>query len=216
MDAAGTQMAAIQSAIAKNLDAKAAGDFQGQIALAEELGASATMAASAGIGGSTVDAYNGTVRLAAAMQQEAQDRAFYSDKWAAEQDIGNTYIEAVAGLDNNQYRATLDTRRWVDHKKMGTFERIATLGVAAAATYFGGPQAGMAVIGMAEAGQMANNGDFAGASQAMTQAIGNGVSAYQDTRSMGGKNFWSKPKMPVKQVGSTMGGGGASLNWGRG
>lgn len=192
MDAAGSNIANIEANIARNIDAKVAGDLQGEIALAEELGASATMAAAAGVGGSSVDVFNSTVELKAAMDGEQGDRAFAADLWAANQDKGNTLIDAVAGLDNNQYRANLDYRRWVDPHKQSTFAKIATLGVAAAATYFGGPQAGMAVIQAGEGMAQAQNGDFAGAGQSYMGAMSSGMSSFKDTRSMGG-NYWRKP-----------------------
>lgn len=203
MDAAGENIANLEGHIARNIDAKAAGDIQTQLALAEELGSSATMAAAAGVGGSSVDVYNNTVKLRAAMQQEQGDRAFAADIYAANHDKGAMLYDAVAGLDNNQYRANLDYRRWADPHKQSTLSKIAEVGLTAAATYFGGPQAGSAVMGMFDAGNMAANGDFAGAANAFNGAVKSGISAYQTTRSMGGDNFWSK-------AGSNTGGGGGS------
>lgn len=205
MDAAGKNIAALASNIAKNIEAKASNDINGQIALAEETGRASTMAAAAGVGGSTVDAFNATVRLRAGMQQEQSDRAFASDLYAANQDKGAILYEAVAGLDNNQYRANLDYRKFVDHKKMGVFQQIATLGVAAAATYFGGPQAGQAVIDVSTGINQAQNGDFAGASASLDGAVSGAFGAVKDTRSMGGKPFFSKAGANVPQLMDTPG-----------
>lgn len=203
MDAAGKNMANLEGNIARNIDAKANGDIQQQIALAEELGRSATMAGAAGVGGSSVDVFNNTVRLRAAMNQDQNDRAFHADKYAAEQDHGNMLYEAVAGLDNNQYRANLDNRRWADPHKQSTLSKIAEVGLTAAATYFGGPQAGQAVMSMFDAGEQAANGDFAGAASTFDQGVAGGVSAFQTTRSMGGNTFWSKPNTGVPQIGGS-------------
>lgn len=204
MDAAGQQIARIEMNMAKNADAKASGDLNTQIALAEELGRSTTMASAAGVGGSSVEAYNRTVKLRAAMGQEQSDRAYNSDMWAAGQDKGTTLTNAVAGLDNNAYRANLDYTQYVDHSKMGIFQRVATLGIAAAATYFGGPQAGMAVIGVSESMQAAKNGNFAAASQGMTQAVQNGVGGFQAARETGGQGFWNASKAsPLPQINAT-------------
>lgn len=200
MEAAGDQIGKIGENIAKNIDAKANGDIQGQIGLAEELGRSASMASAAGVGGSSIEAYNSTVRLRAAMGQEQGDRAFASDLHAANLDRGNTLVGAVAGLDNNVYRANLDYRRWADPHKQSMLSKIAEVGLTAAATYFGGPQAGQAVMGVFDAGNMAANGDFAGAASTFDGAVANGVGAYQTTRSMGGNTFWSKPSATVPQV----------------
>jgi hypothetical protein len=194
MDAAGQQIANIQSNIVRNEDAKANGDIQQQLALAEELGSHATMAAAAGVGGSSVDTYEHTVNLRAAMNRQEEDNSFAADLYGANKSKGDTMYDAVAGLDNNNYRATLDYRKWVDPHKQSTLSKIAEVGLTAAATYFGGPQAGQAVMGVFDAHQEASNGDYASASKSMEGAIENGVSAYQDTRSMGGSTFWSKSK----------------------
>lgn len=212
MDAAGKQIASINSNIAKNIDAKAAGDLQGEIALAEELGSYATMASAAGVGGSTVEAYNSTVRLRAAMADEQGDRAFAQDLYAANQDKGSILVDAVAGLDNNQYRANLDYRQWVDPKKPSMLKNIATLGLAAAATYFGGPQAGMAVIGASDSITQAQNGDFAGASASFNGALSNGFNAMQDTQDIGG-SWWGRNKAKTPQLPGA-GTGGSGPLWG--
>lgn len=200
MDAAGAQIENIQRAIARNSDAKAAGDLNGQIAVAEELGSSATMAAAAGVGGSSIAAYNRTIRLRSAMGQEEQNRAFASDTFAAGEDIKNTELNAVSGLDNNSYRASLDYTKYVDDHKMSLFQRIATVGLAAAATYYGGPQAGMAVIGMSEAKQAADNGDYAGAGQAIEGAVQNGVGGFKAARTTGFNGFFNTAPAPVPQL----------------
>jgi hypothetical protein len=193
MEAAGDQIGKVAGNISRNIDAKTNNDIQGQIALAEEMGASSTMAAAAGVGGSTMEAYNSTVRLRAAMGKEQGDRAFNADLYAANQDKGNILVDAVAGLDNNQYRANLDYREFVKPHKQSTFSKIAEVGLAAAATYFGGPQAGQAVIGMFDSANAAQNGDFAGAASSFDGAVASGFSAFKDTRKMGG-NYWSKPQ----------------------
>lgn len=188
MEAAGKRANAITENIARNLDASAAGEFMSRVQAAEELGANLAMAAAAGVGGSSVEAYNQTIRLNRAMQEEQGDRATRSDLVNATMARGDALIEATAGLDNNVYRANLDYTQYVDHKKMGTFERLGFLGMAAAATVFGGPQAGAAVVGLAESKQAAMNGDFGTASQSLTGAIQQGLSAYRTHHTTGG--YW--------------------------
>lgn len=202
MDAAGKQIENINRAIAKNIDAKVSGDLNGQIRIAEELGANTTMAAAAGVGGSSVEAYNDTVRLRAAMAQEQTDRAFNSDLIAAGEDKGTTLTNAVAGLDNNVYMASMDRRVFVDHKKMGPFERVWTIGAAAAATYFGGPQAGQAVLSLSSARQAARNGDFGTASQQFDNSIKSAVGSYKQSRDVGWDRdgFFNERPAPVPQV----------------
>lgn len=193
LDAAGKQVNALHQNVAVNLDATTSGTMMGRVRAAEELGASVASAAAAGIGGSTVEAYNSTLRLNQAMQEEQQARATRSDLINASDQAGEALTGAVAGLDNNVYRANIDYTQYVDHRKMGLFEKIAWTGLAAAATVYGGPQAGMAVVGLAESKQAANNGDFASASSSMMGAVQNGFSAYQTTRKLGG-NYWGSTK----------------------
>jgi hypothetical protein len=202
MDAAGAQIETIQRAIAKNTDAKVAGDLNGQIAVAEELGANTTMAAAAGVGGSSIEAYNRTVQLRANMGKEEQDRAFSSDVWNAQQDIQNTEINAVSGLDNNVYRANLDYTHYVNPKKQGWFASLLEVGATAAATYFGGPQAGQAVMSMFDARQAARNGDYATASASFNGALKSAYSGFQDFRTTGGNGYFNTAptSMPTPQL----------------
>lgn len=182
MDAAGKNVTNITENISRNMDAASFGTFMGRVAAAEELGAHVAMASAAGVGGSSVEVYNSTLRLNAAMQEEQNARAVNSDNINASRQRGDMIVDAVAGLDNSIYSASLDFNEYVDHKKQGTFSKLMTLGLAAGATYFGGPQAGMAVIGLSEAGQAARNGDFASANQSVMGAVSNaygGVKAYR-------------------------------------
>ena len=182
MDAAGTQVNNITENIGRNLDAAATGTLMSRLAAAEELGAHTAMAAAAGVGGSSVELYGDTLRLNAAMQEEANQRSLDSDNIAASRSRGYVVSDAVAGFDNNRYFADLDYTINVDHHKQSTLGKLFTVGVAAAATYFGGPQAGMAVIGLNESRQAARNGDFATAASEATGALRNGISAAQDYR----------------------------------
>jgi hypothetical protein len=139
MDAAGKNIGAITENISRSLDSATFGSFQQRIAAAEQAGAASAMAGAAGVGGSTVEAYNETMRLSDAMAKEQQDRATNSALIGQTAQIGETLEGAVAGMDNNIYRASLDYTQYVDPVKQSTFAKIATLGVAAAATVFGGP-----------------------------------------------------------------------------
>ena len=203
MEAAGKQINASTENIARNLDASTSADLSLRIQAAEELGANVAMAAAAGVGGSSVEAYNQTLRLSQAMREEQGDRATRSDLINATMARGDALIEATAGLDNNVYRANLDYTQYVDHKKMGTFERLGFLGMAAAATVFGGPQAGAAVVGLAESKQAAMNGDFGTASQSLTGAVQQGLNSWRTTRSLDG-NFWRGQNLTPHQMYANM------------
>jgi hypothetical protein len=194
LDAAGDNINAINENIGRNLDAAAAGTFQSRIAAAEEAGAHAAMAAAAGMGGSSVDVFNETVQLANAMREENASRAVRSDSVSASAQAGSVLKDAVASIDNNVYAANLDFKQYVDHKKPSTLGNLATLGIAAAATYFGGPKAGAAVISLREADIAASNGDFAGASSSLSSAANMGFSSFKETRAAGG-HYWSSARM---------------------
>jgi predicted RNA polymerase sigma factor len=160
------------------------------------------MAGAAGVGGSTVEAYNETMRLSDAMAKEQQDRATNSALIGQTAQIGETLEGAVAGMDNNIYRASLDYTQYVDPVKQSTFAKIATLGVAAAATVFGGPQAGMAVINFSEAQAEANKGNFDAAGANMMASIGSAASAAKSYQQTGG-HYWGAAKAKTPSFGST-------------
>lgn len=186
MDAAGSQINDITGNIARNLDAAATGQLMSRISAAEELGASVAMASAAGVGGSSIEAYNATVRLNRSMQEQGARRAISTDNWLASASRGTTLTNTVAGFDNNVYAANLDFNQYVDHKQPSTFEKIVGVAGIAAATYFGGPQAGAAVAGIFESRQAARNGDFATASSAMTGAVKDGIGAGKSYMDSGG------------------------------
>lgn len=203
MDAAGKQIGAISENIGRNLDAATVGTFSSRIAAAEELGSNVAMAAAAGVGGGSIEEYNRTLELHQAMTEESNARAVNSDNINASASRGATLQDAVGNMDNSVIRADLDFTRYVDHHKMGVFTRLATLGVAAVATYYGGPQAGSAVIGISEATQHASNGDYGAANNDLTGAIQNGIGAFKAYRAGAGqgeegspvmKDFWSSTK----------------------
>jgi len=175
--AAGKNINNITENIGRNLDAATMGDFSTQIKSAEELGSLAATAAAAGVGGSSIDVYNETVRLNYEMQDEAGDRAVRSDLIAASNSRGDTLTDAVGSMDHNVYSADLDFTQYVDPKKPSTLASVVALGLAAGATAVAGPQAGMAILGVREGQLAADRGDFASASQAFSGAMQNGVAA---------------------------------------
>lgn len=177
MDAAGSAVNDSAGNSARLQRKLTTGRLTGRIQAAEELGAAAAMAGAAGVGGASVDAYNETVRLTNAIKEQQVERAFAEQEWASGQQRGNTIKAAVAGLDNNQYRANLDYTQYVDHKKPSFIEQTIGIAATAAATVFGGPQAGQAVMGLFEARQAARNGDLANASNSIMGSIQNGMDA---------------------------------------
>lgn len=182
MDSAGRQHDEIVANLSRNLDAAASGKLSQRIRAAEELGATASQAAAAGVGGSSVDVYNETLRLHAAMAEEAGDRQVNSQVIGAGVAAGDSIGNAVASLDNSTNQTNLDFTELIDDRKMGALTRVTALAAAATATYFGGPKAGQAVIQTFGAGQKARNGDIAGASAEMNAAFSNGISGFKTYR----------------------------------
>ena len=202
MDAAGKNINAYGENIAKNLEAATYGDFQTRLRQSEELGAVSVMASAAGVGGSSIEAYNATLETVNSLQREQSDRQFNRDLYSAEQARGDILVQATDSFDQNIYRADLDVSTYMDVKKPSFLSGALTLGLAAGATYFGGPQAGQAVLGFREAQQQASRGDFAGASASFDGALKAGVGAAKTYHSTGG-NIWGSTK--AKQEASNSG-----------
>ena len=173
MDAAGSAVGDLSVNAARINDAAVNGDMSRKIAAAEELGTVAAMAGAAGVGGSSVQAYNETVMLSEAVAQQQADKNLTAQQWSIGEQKGNTIKAAVAGMDNSVYRADLDYKQYIDHQKPSFLARTLGLAATVAATVYAGPQAGAAAAGMFEAGVAGSNGDFAGATDSIMGSIQN-------------------------------------------
>lgn len=193
LDAAGYETTAITENIAKNLEAATMQHAQTSIARSEELGRSVAAAAAAGIGGSSTEAYDYTLRTQFALSQEVTDRNVNRDLINASKERGLTMQGAANSLDYNVYSPNLDVTQYVDVKKPSLLGQIAAVAATAGATYVGGPQAGASVMGFYEGSQAARNGDFAGAASAANSALQNGLQAVKTVHDLGGK-YWSSTK----------------------
>lgn len=203
LDAAGDSINAINENIGRNLDAVSSGHLQSRIAAAEELGANLAAAAANGVGGSSVEMFNQTARLRNAIQEEQGNRAVASDVYLASKSKGDTLKNAVSSFGRDTFVADLDYTEYVDHKKMSGLAQYAALTAAATATYFGGPQAGMAVTDAFMAVQDSRNGDMAGAASGFENAFKGGVKGYTNYRANGpegsdgeawGKGLWDSAR----------------------
>lgn len=180
MDAMGKALSAQASNISNALDAATVGTFSQRLAAASELGAASVNAAAAGVGGSSVDAYRQTLSINAAVQEQAQQDALKSDVIHATDALGDTVRNSIASLDGDSFAGNFDYTQYLDHVKQKNVVGAAiAIGVA---TYFGGPQAGMAASDVIASGNRAANGDQAGANALINSGIANGFSAYQSYR----------------------------------
>lgn len=180
MDAMGKALAAQASNISNALDAATVGTFSQRLAAASELGAASVNAAAAGVGGSSVDAYRQTLSLNYAIQEQAQQDAIRADVVNATDALGDTVRNSIASLDGDSFSGNFDYTQYLDHVKQKNVVGAAiAIGVA---TYFGGPQAGMAASDAIASGNRAANGDQAGSNALINSAISNGYGAYQSYR----------------------------------
>lgn len=177
LDAAGAQFTAGEQNIRSALDAAATGNFQERLRAAATLGEATVQAAAAGVGGGSVDAYNRTVRLNAALQEESNLSAQSSDAINATAQNSNVIKEAVANLGSDSFQGSFDYTVYLDHIKQKNV--FGTALAASVATYFGGPQAGMAVMDVASAGNKFANNDVAGGTSRLNSALANGIDAYK-------------------------------------
>lgn len=182
MDAAGKALNAQATNIQNALDAAVVGTFAQRIQAANELGAAAAQAASAGVGGGSVEAYRMTLRLNQAIQEEAQSSALNADVINAKDAMGDTIRNAVADLNNDDYAGNFDYTIYLDHVKQKNVVGAAiAIGVA---SYFGGPQAGMATSDAIASGNRYANNDREGGNALVGSAIQNGFAAYQNYNKM--------------------------------
>lgn len=190
--AAGEQRADILSNMARNLDAATSGRLLDRLAASEAIGANIAAASAAGVGGTTVDMVNSTLRVNESFSEERQDRAIAADMYAMGKQAGNVMDDAYSGQDMQTFQAGLDYSQYVDHVKMSGLQKVVAFAGAATATYFGGPQAGDAVLGLFDAQNRAANGDFDGAASryatSFTQGV-NALSAYTKR----GNEAWGSP-----------------------
>jgi hypothetical protein len=116
--------------------------------------------------------------------------------------VKDTFTAGVQSLDNTAINANLDFTQYVDHKKMSGLSQLLAFTGAAAATYYGGPQAGNAVLSAFVGQNKAQNGDFAGAEQSFDTAFKGAVQGWQNFTSLGdsdhiGDAYFSRRKSSV-------------------
>lgn len=234
-DAMGKQVNALQEQINAALDSATFGRAFDRIANSETLGATIANAAAAGVGGSSVEAFNSAMSLRQAMREEREDREIASRVQFARRQQADAMGEAYNGfggfgraqldreviiaeqdntavfdeqnfdaiLDNQNYdplyrsqdygaiiadqdfevfTPDLDFTQYVDHKKMSGLQQVTSFIGAGVATYFGGPQAGAAVLDASMAINDMQNGNFAGAQQGFTNAFGNATQGWKTYR----------------------------------
>lgn len=198
MKAAGETIAAIAENTSRNLDAATTGRFVDRLAAAEAVGASVAAASAAGVGGSSVEMFNATQSLNQSLQEEQQDRALRTDLLGSASAIGDTLEGAAASLDNQTFQAGLDYTQYVDHVKVSGLQKVLAFSGAAAATYFGGPQAGAAVLDTFSAQNRFANGDIDGGAALQERAFTSGLTGLKSYSDRGAtpwaQDVWASVK----------------------
>jgi hypothetical protein len=136
----------------------------------------------AGMGEYTGVELDNSVLIADRNDEAILDNQDYSSI-SSNQDYSAIYAQqdysAIQDLqDYEVFTPDIDYTTYQDHKKMGAFQQVASLVGAGVATYFGGPQAGAAVLDTSVAMNMAQNGDMAGASKLMSSAASGAMGAF--------------------------------------
>lgn len=178
LEAAGAEFNASEQNIRQALDNAVTGTFQQRMQAAADLGSASVQAAAAGVGGGSVDAYNRTLSLANAIQDEANTTATSRDALNATTNKSNIIKNAVASLGTDMYQGNFDYTVHLDHVKQKGL--LGTAVLAATATYFGGPKAGMAVTDLAAAGNRLENRDYSGGAALLSSAFANGVEGFKN------------------------------------
>lgn len=198
MKMAGEQVGEIAENMARNLDVATSGRFADRLEASQAFGANVASAAAAGVGGSSIEMFNNTLRTTQALREESGDRALNTDLIASSNSRANTYGDAAGSMDNQSFQAGLDYTQYIDHVKMSTTAKVLGFAAAAGATYFGGPQAGEAVLSLVAGENKMANGDFEGGFSSYGSAFTNGVSALKGYTTRGntpyGQDIWASAR----------------------
>lgn len=186
LDAAGAEFNAAGQNIQQALDQAVTGTFSQRLQAAGELGAASVQAAAAGVGGGSVEAYNRTLALNYAIQEESNSAGTARSLSNAQDQQGNIIKNAVQSLGTDMYQGNFDYSVHLDHVKQKNVIGAAIL--VGVASYFGGPQAGMAASDAVAASNRAANGDTEGANRYMNSAFSNGMAAASNYNSTSGGN----------------------------
>lgn len=160
------------------------GKMFSRIEASEMLGAAAAGAAAAGVGGASADSYANGVKLAQAIREEAGDRNVSQSVFNMTSNQYEYMQQGVEAQQQDLFFADIDYTKYLDHKREKV--TIGQLGVIAAATYFGGPQAGIqaneAMGQISKANYYNANAQFAHGNQALSNAVGSGAKAFTTAR----------------------------------
>jgi len=183
MERAGENFNVISENLTRAADTHAMGGVQASLALSEEIGAATAAASAAGLGGSSVEAYNNTVRAQHAMQKELSDRSYNSQSYLMGKQRSSQISDGVDGMSRDVIMANFDFTNYGPAKGPSFLGNLATLAVAVGASAAGAPDIGNAILSARTSGMQASYGDGAGAQKSFGKAVeqfGQGVGQVQD------------------------------------
>lgn len=212
MEAAGKEYNEAVNSVAQTLESRSTGRINSSLAAADKLGALAAGAAFQGIGGSSVEMLDATVKLQRNIEQQLQDVSTDRLASAGARSAAQVIDNAASQTDLSRTFGNFNYTRYIEPKAMK--RRLGKLIGVAAATYFGGAQGGEAMADFAVGTWQASNADFEGMSNSMGRAARNAAGAVQDWMARDGESWFGsvmnkKDAQAAKAETSTQ-----AINWG--
>lgn len=178
VEAAGKEYNEAINAVGQQLEQRTTLRINASMSASEKIGQLEAGAAAAGVGGSSIELLSKTVELQRNIEQDLQRVA--TDRIAKQGARQSAEIMNTANMSRDLSRTfgNFDFKINVAPVPL-KYRYLKLLGVAAA-TYFGGPQAGQAAADAAVGEWKANNGDNAAASQYMGRAVSGALASVKD------------------------------------
>lgn len=191
MEAAGIQYNDAMENINRALSKTTSGNLNVQLQAANAKGQLQAQAAAAGIGGTSIDLMDDLTDLQEqSILQENKDTA-KSMAYSAGKQAGQVIDNAVQSFNNSQAFGNFNYTTYA--KPVEQKNKLGTLIAGAVATYYGGPQAGAAVIDTVQGFNNSANGNDQAANANFNSAFMNGMSATDN---------WMKRRTPDGNGGS--------------
>lgn len=108
LDVAGQAYNVAQESIAQSIDKATAGNAYSRIQAGAEMGAAVAAAAARGVGNSSVELYNGSIKLRMALQSAQDAKTIQQASYNAQQRAGTIMAGTIASLDTSPITAQMD------------------------------------------------------------------------------------------------------------
>jgi hypothetical protein len=189
LDAASREYNYQVGALDEELRGASTQSINSSLQLATAQGALRAQAGAVGVGGNTVDLMDTLTRLQTDANNEQQNNAINLMASKGAKSTASIISGALGNLDMTRTFGQFDYRSYIQPKDLK--HKALTLVGIAAATYFGGPQAGEAAADGAMGEWQARNGNFTGAMQSYGGAVTNTTAALKSSAQRGGQSWAS-------------------------